>query len=541
MEFKNYFFENRKLLGKSQADVANVLGYSTNVIFRWEQGASLPSIEAVPAIAKLFNVPVREVIEHKEVNQYHEPVEIEPFDSEKFAIVLKERRKAKMMRQNNLSEITHVSISSISRFESGASIPNIDEFQLIAKAFEIDAMDLYHCKTDDIVKPAPIKRKRKNIIIPLVTGLSVLLVGGVTAGVLIPSLNKKNEAQQNEQPINNEPDDKGNEEIEPVDPLAELHAPYVSIDDDNPALQTNEIQDSVNYDDTFTRKFGYDIFWDNVLSLEKIFDAKDTDPVVEVDKDFNIVNDEFVFSKPIDETKEYFKLYTGSESGVEYLRESIRFLDIENNTNGLHSSINKKYGFGLKLKDNTASLIDREFDVYFRSTNEEKNISFSSTLKYDEKNDYFITYFDLPYYIPGGSYYLYCIKNKHNEASESFKNSIEFRNIYNFENEADLDSRYPLIYLDELKEDGYFKIRLRAYDDYSGIRAIRVMYYKESTINGKIIYDFVNDKDYELVHKKTILMVPEEESIQYTKCYLGVVDYAGNLYEEKRIDAEPFK
>ena len=61
MELKEKLTLLRKKKGMSQQELAEALGVSRQAVSRWEVGVSIPSIENLLALSKLFDVPVYEL------------------------------------------------------------------------------------------------------------------------------------------------------------------------------------------------------------------------------------------------------------------------------------------------------------------------------------------------------------------------------------------------------------------------------------------------------------------------------------------------
>ena len=66
----NFLKDLRKANGFTQEQVAEKLGTSSRTISRWETGAYMPDISLLVAIAEMYDVDVREIIdgERKEEN-----------------------------------------------------------------------------------------------------------------------------------------------------------------------------------------------------------------------------------------------------------------------------------------------------------------------------------------------------------------------------------------------------------------------------------------------------------------------------------------
>ena len=52
----------------SQENLANVLGVSTDIISEWESGQSIPDMDAIIALSKIFHVNINEILDFSENN-----------------------------------------------------------------------------------------------------------------------------------------------------------------------------------------------------------------------------------------------------------------------------------------------------------------------------------------------------------------------------------------------------------------------------------------------------------------------------------------
>ena len=62
MKFKDIFTDLRKKAGLSQNDIAEKLFVTRQAVSRWEQGDTVPEIETLQAISKLFNVTINDLL-----------------------------------------------------------------------------------------------------------------------------------------------------------------------------------------------------------------------------------------------------------------------------------------------------------------------------------------------------------------------------------------------------------------------------------------------------------------------------------------------
>ena len=62
MYFKDHFTALRKKAGLSQSEIAEKLFVTRQAVSRWEQGGTVPEIETLQAISKLFNVTINDLL-----------------------------------------------------------------------------------------------------------------------------------------------------------------------------------------------------------------------------------------------------------------------------------------------------------------------------------------------------------------------------------------------------------------------------------------------------------------------------------------------
>jgi len=62
MPFKDTFIDLRKKAGLSQSDVAEKLFVTRQAVSRWERGETVPEIETLQALSKLFGVSINDLL-----------------------------------------------------------------------------------------------------------------------------------------------------------------------------------------------------------------------------------------------------------------------------------------------------------------------------------------------------------------------------------------------------------------------------------------------------------------------------------------------
>lgn len=66
----------RKQLGYSQYDLARMLGVDQTAVHSWEQGKSLPNAKRLPAIARILNCSIDELLQDDAAEDQGEDSEV---------------------------------------------------------------------------------------------------------------------------------------------------------------------------------------------------------------------------------------------------------------------------------------------------------------------------------------------------------------------------------------------------------------------------------------------------------------------------------
>ncbi len=69
MELKDKLISLRKSKGLSQSDLSEVLNVSRQAVSRWEVGTSIPSMENLITLGKLYDVPLDELVSIGEIQK----------------------------------------------------------------------------------------------------------------------------------------------------------------------------------------------------------------------------------------------------------------------------------------------------------------------------------------------------------------------------------------------------------------------------------------------------------------------------------------
>ena len=159
MEYGEYLRFCRKERNLYQNDVAEALICSVQAVSKYEAGKIEIGLESVDRIAKLFKISVKDFFS-KNINAdtYIETLE---FSSHRLSTYLIYLRKKQKITQKYLGEQLHIAYKKISKWETEASLPSLDELLVVAQYYDIDIRDLYYANIEDGELDILKRRKRK--------------------------------------------------------------------------------------------------------------------------------------------------------------------------------------------------------------------------------------------------------------------------------------------------------------------------------------------------------------------------------------------
>ena len=183
--------ERRIEAGFSQAEIGEMLGYSTQTISLWESEKSEPSMIVWGKYASILRVDLEGLIlgQKKKDNDY---CDTEKFDIEKFAKNIRALRKKKGITQTKLSKQLNISVNAIIRLEKGVSLPDSNEFLIICNYYHLKFDALYFGLMD---LPEPVPFYKKKYFIPIFIPIVVVLTVGTAAGSTV-AIVKNNERRK---------------------------------------------------------------------------------------------------------------------------------------------------------------------------------------------------------------------------------------------------------------------------------------------------------------------------------------------------------
>ena len=142
------FFEKlqilRKQTGMTQGTLAEKMGVSRQAISKWESGTAYPDIKKISELCILFGTDPDTLLDPKikKIRYLTDPAE--PFDPLILGTNLKRIRTARGMGQEMLAELLGVSRQSVSKWETGFSVPKTEVLLTVIDALNTDFSELFY-------------------------------------------------------------------------------------------------------------------------------------------------------------------------------------------------------------------------------------------------------------------------------------------------------------------------------------------------------------------------------------------------------------
>jgi len=193
MKRHTFLVKQRLRAGLSQADVADKLGYSAQLISLWEKGKAVPDLSVASAYASILKVDLDGFINCK---NHHTNTNCDKhiFDIEQFATYFRFLRKDKKLLQSEIARKCRTNIKTISSWENGLSTPSIDNFKKLCSLFHVP-YDQFYFANNNKIQIVPLKRKK--VLVPVFASIAVAIsVAGVGTGVAI-SMSENRKANRN--------------------------------------------------------------------------------------------------------------------------------------------------------------------------------------------------------------------------------------------------------------------------------------------------------------------------------------------------------
>lgn len=144
----------RKQTGMTQGMLAEKMGVSRQAISKWESGSAYPDIKKIGELCILFGTDADTLLDPKieEIRLSKDPVE--PFDPLILGANLKRIRAARGMGQEMLAELLGVSRQSISKWETGFSVPKTEILLTLLNALNTDFSELFYRENEENTEKA---------------------------------------------------------------------------------------------------------------------------------------------------------------------------------------------------------------------------------------------------------------------------------------------------------------------------------------------------------------------------------------------------
>ncbi len=136
-----YLLEMRTKQGYSQGELASFFNVTPQAISKWERGVGLPDVSLLLAIANFYHVTLDNLLLLDDNNNFVGEYHLEPSLNGKCIRIL---RKSKHLSQKDLASILHITFQSVSKWERGETIPEMDTLIQICHYFEISLDDFFH-------------------------------------------------------------------------------------------------------------------------------------------------------------------------------------------------------------------------------------------------------------------------------------------------------------------------------------------------------------------------------------------------------------
>lgn len=175
-----FLLKRRKELNISQSQVAERLGYSTQLISMWESGKGSPNAPVWGEYASLLQLDLEGFLFDK-IQKTNDHCDSIRFDSEKCAKIIKRLRQANGLTQKELAKKLNVSNKNVSAWENGTSFPKLETFINLCNVLNCSYDDLYFAKEIDTF----VFKNKKRKALPFIIATSIFVVAGVAIATVI--------------------------------------------------------------------------------------------------------------------------------------------------------------------------------------------------------------------------------------------------------------------------------------------------------------------------------------------------------------------
>lgn len=141
-DFGNYFKTMRKQNNLTQKDVSDHIFVSIQSINKYEKGINYPDITILGDLANLFSVDLDSLFSLENACK-NDNCKVQKFDINEFASNLSFLRKYNNLSLTEVSKFIGVQYQTISKWEKGESLPNIEQVLLCASLYKVSPSQLY--------------------------------------------------------------------------------------------------------------------------------------------------------------------------------------------------------------------------------------------------------------------------------------------------------------------------------------------------------------------------------------------------------------
>lgn len=186
-----FLFKLRNKKGISQIDIANELGYSSQLVSQWEKDKGIPDLSVIGKYASILGIDLEGFIKCKE-SKRNTNSDNYSFNTKSFSNYLKSLRKQKNITQEQLAKKLGIPAKAVIRFEQGISLPSLDTFIKLCKYYHLSYDELYFANQPGFSNENTYQAKRKRVLIPvLISSIAVAIsLTGLGVGLGLTLKNK---------------------------------------------------------------------------------------------------------------------------------------------------------------------------------------------------------------------------------------------------------------------------------------------------------------------------------------------------------------
>lgn len=186
--YGTYIKERRKEVNLTQQDLANKLHLTSQSISFYENDKVSIPLNLIGDFASILKVDLTSFLNFK-FEKNNDFADFNKFNPTKFAQYLSYLRKEKKITLNTLSKYVNLSVKKLSYFETEKSIPNIEEFIMLATFYNLSYEELYFCiekpksEESQVIEVKNSESPNKKTLIYILTTLTILFLIATALGI----------------------------------------------------------------------------------------------------------------------------------------------------------------------------------------------------------------------------------------------------------------------------------------------------------------------------------------------------------------------